>query len=146
MEKIGHINIRDAFFGGRTNNIQFHKNISNDEEIKYLDFCSLYPYVLKYFPYPVDHPELINCNFDYSLKSYFGIIKCKVTAPTNLYLPVLPVSIDSKLLFPLCVNCASKKTNDCLCDDRSFIGTWVSEELKLAIDKGYQINEIALYF
>ena len=24
----------------------------------------------------------------------------------------------------------------------SFIGTWVSEELKLAIDKGYQINEI----
>jgi len=142
LKTIGSINIKDAFFGGRTNNIQYHKKVLDNEEIKYLDFCSLYPYVIKYNPYPIDHPIVINENFNYSIDKYFGIIKCKVTPPKNLYLPVLPVIINKKLLFPLCINCAKNKCKNCKCDDRSFIGTWVSEELKLAIEKGYVINEI----
>ena len=47
IENVGHIKIKDSFFGGRTNNIQFYKSAEIDEEIKYLDFCSLYPFVLK---------------------------------------------------------------------------------------------------
>lgn len=113
----------------------FHKKVDTDAEIKYLDFCSLYPYVLKNNPYPTDHSEIIRDNFDYTLRNYFGI-KCRVTAPKQLYIPVLPVLVNKKLVFPLCINCAKSKSNKCECRDRSFVGTWVSEELKLAIKRG----------
>jgi len=143
IESIGNLQIRDAFFGGRTNNLQFYKKCSEDEEIKYLDFCSLYPYVLKYREYPIDHPTIITENFDYSLEGYFGFAKCKVIAPRGLYLPVLPVMLNKKLMFPLCVHCANDKNqNQCICDDRSFIGTWTTVELKKAIEKGYIIDKI----
>lgn len=35
---------RDAFFGGRTNGIKFFHQVEGEEQIKYVDFCSLYPY------------------------------------------------------------------------------------------------------
>ena len=109
IQKIGHIKIRESFYGGRTNNLQFYRVANEDEEIKYLDFCSLYPYVLKNRSYPIGHPEIISENFDYSSKSYFGFIECCLIPPKKLYLPVLPLTINNKLIFPLCVKCATKK-------------------------------------
>ncbi|XP_054167862.1 uncharacterized protein LOC128965236 [Oppia nitens] len=50
--------------------------------------------------------------------------------------------LDHKLLFPLCVNCAKTKSATCICNNRSFTGTWTTEELKLALEKGYTINTI----
>ncbi len=54
-----------------------------------------------YDRYPVGHPQkYVNPpEFD---QSWFGIIKCKVLPPQNLYIPVLPVKAntgkDEKLL------------------------------------------------
>jgi len=45
-------------------------------------------------------------------------------------------------MFPLCVNCAKEKDNECNCTDRSFEGTWSTIELQKAIEKGYIIQEI----
>ena len=43
VKKYGSVQIREAFFGGRTNNQKFYHECKDDEEIKYIDFCSLYP-------------------------------------------------------------------------------------------------------
>lgn len=76
------INPRDALFGGRTNALQLYYNCQLNEEIHYIDYTSLYPYVQKYGIYPIGHPEIICENFDLN-KKYFGIIKCKILPPRN---------------------------------------------------------------
>ena len=42
--------------------------------------------------------QVIRENFE-SILNYFGLIKCKVLAPANLYHPVLPVRAKGKLFF-----------------------------------------------
>ena len=54
------INPRDSFYGGRTNAFTLYHHVSSNEKIHYSDFCSLYPYICKYSPYPVGHPEVIS--------------------------------------------------------------------------------------
>ena len=51
---------RDALFGGRTNSTRLFYEIDKitDEEIKYIDVCSLYPFICKYGIFPVGHPEI----------------------------------------------------------------------------------------
>ena len=78
LKKHGHADIRESFFGGRTNNLQFYRKAEEDERIEYLDVCSLYPYVLRNRKYPIGHPDVIREDFDYSLKSYFGFVKCRI--------------------------------------------------------------------
>lgn len=139
-EFVSRLNPRDSFFGGRTNATR----LFYEGRAKYIDFTSLYPYVNKYCRYPVKHPNVITSDFT-SIDKYFGIVKCKVLPPRKLYLPVLPYRWNGKLIFPLCRLCL--ETNQKLTchhsnDDRSFIGTWVTEELKKAVTKGYEIIKI----
>lgn len=155
IKRIGPINCRDALFGGRVENFKFLYNTMPDENIRYLDFTSLYPFVLKTKTYPIGHPIVVeNCsNIDYTLQKYkLGIIKCRIIPPKQLYLPVLPIKHDKKLVFALCQSCLSTETekisNDFypLCQhnnkERCFTGTWCIAEVKLAIEKGYQIDYI----
>jgi hypothetical protein len=46
-------------------------------------------------------------------------------SPLDLYLPVLPVAIDGKLIFQLCRTCAQENIDNCNhCDEeRMLIGT-----------------------
>ena len=69
-EKCDPINIRDSYFGGRTNAIVLHREFLPNSHGGYLDFCSLYPYVLKYERYPIGHPTHFTNNF--SLSSRFA--------------------------------------------------------------------------
>ena len=46
------LRIRDAYFGRRTNAINL-KEFSDEIKGGYVDFCSLYPHILKYENYPV---------------------------------------------------------------------------------------------
>jgi len=64
------LNPRDSFFGGRTNASKLHYKVKDKEEIKYVDFTSLYPYVNKYYRYPIGYPEIITTNFN-NLDQYF---------------------------------------------------------------------------
>ncbi|GFT14925.1 uncharacterized protein TNCV_3483701 [Trichonephila clavipes] len=134
------LNPRDAFFGGRTNGIQlFYEGCA-----KYIDFTSLYPWVNKYCEYPVGHPEIITKDFR-DIDSYFGLVKCKVFPPKKLFHPVLPFRCNGKLMFPLCRTCAetlNQKTCSHTEEERSITGTWVTEEVKKAREKGYKIVKI----
>jgi len=116
-----------------------------DEEISYLDFISLYPSVQKYGIYPIGHPEIKTSNFE-TINNYFGIVMVKILPPTKLLIPVLPVKCNGKLMFPLCRTCAEELNDHTLCshneNQRCLTGTWVSEEVKKAVEMGYKVIQI----
>lgn len=92
--------------------------------------------------YPILNPE----KYD---KTWYGLIKCKILPPKKLYHPVLPqrIKVDSyeKLIFALCKKCAeTRNQNKCQHNDteRSFIGTWTTDEVNKAISKGYKILNV----
>ena len=161
------INVRDCYFGGRTNAIQLYKMFSPGEKGRYVDFCSLYPSVLKYNAYPVGHPERILTDFkkvsftpctrgrecDYAAGHthhitlpYFGIMNVTVLPPKELLFPVLPYRAQGKLKFPLCRKCSEKAPvkRDCSCpqEDRIWTQTYCTPELEVALNMGYKILKI----
>ena len=159
------INLRDCYFGGRTNGIVLYKKFYDGEKGKYVDFTSLYPDILKYKRFPVGHPKKItrdmdqlflrpckgNC-FYYSPcpgvhweLPYFGVMKVTVLPPTDLLHPVLPLKCNGKLKFPLCYKCAYNETQEmcqCLDSERMFTHTYCTPELEVAMNMGYIIIQI----
>ena len=145
MEVVEPIKPRDSYFGGRTEVFKLKAVSTEDKKIKYIDVCSLYPTVID--KYPVGHPWKV-----YSPKSYnpqwFGLIKCEVLAPKDLYAPVLPVKVKmdkaEKLVFALCRLCAERKQAKCTHSksQRVFTGTWTTAEIRVALEKGYTIQKI----
>lgn len=134
------LNMRDGFYGGRTEPVKLYRSVGPGEQIKYLDYTSLYPSVqfgvhrgitedtygdLKELCYPIGHPITIKKDFE-ELEKYFGFIKCKVTPPQDLYLPLLPEKRDGKLMFDL----QPKR------------GTWTTVEVLKAVELGYTVDEI----
>ena len=89
------------------------------------------------------HPEIITENFK-DLDMYEGIVKCKLLPPKGLFHSILPCKMNGKLLFPLCKSCAeAQEQMPCIHTDakRSFVGIWVTDELKKAA-RLYQVIEI----
>lgn len=134
---------RDAFFGGRTETFKLYQG---EGPIEYEDVTSLYPWVNFQSKYPIGHPEIILNEFG-KLDDYFGLIKCRILPPKNLYIPVLPMHCGKfkKLVFALCSACAENFQVDiCTHEDyeRALTGTWFSEEIKLAVENGYCMIEI----
>ncbi|XP_033114874.1 uncharacterized protein LOC117115269 [Anneissia japonica] len=134
------------FFRGRTNAAHLYYEAGEGEEIHYVDFTSLYPYVNKYGTYPIGHPEILATKgLSTDINKYFGLIKCTVTAPKKLLHPVLPFRSGGKLLFPLCRTCIENKIqNSCNHTDseRELTGTWVTTEVKKATEVGYKITRV----
>ena len=165
------INLRDCYFGGRTNGIVLYKKFYDGEKGKYVDFTSLYPDMLKYKRFPVGHPEKITRDMDQLLLRpckgncfyyspcpgvhwelpYFGVMKVTVLPPTDLLHPVLPLKCNGKLKFPLCYKCACNETQEmcqCLDSERMFTHTYCTPELEVALNMGYiliQIHEVLLW-
>ena len=138
-EEVPPLRPRDAFFGGRTNATKLYHKTAPGEKIKYVDVCSLYPWVCKYGKFPVGHPTIITENFDSGIENYEGFIKADISPPRGLYHPVLPRHAQGKLMFALCGKCCDElQTSEC----RVIRGTWVSEELKKALATGYKLEEI----
>ena len=145
---------REAFFGGRTGNTVKIFDCQEQETIKYVDVCSLYPYICKCGKYPIGHPKIyvgreecaniMGLNNDISLVN--GLIKCEVLPPRNLYNPVLPVRAHGKLIFPVCRTCCEDMIQeDCPHQDsneRILRGTWVSEEIKETVKYGFVIKYV----
>ena len=139
------LNPRDALYGGRTNATKLEYNFKDNEYGCYVDFCSLYQTVQYYQKYPISNPTKI-FNLEKYDKSRYDLIKCKVIAPRGLYHPVLPqrIKVDSyeKLVFTLCKACTeTRNQNKCKHSDneRSFIGTWTTDEVNKALEKGYKV-------
>ena len=106
---------RDAFYGGRTEAIGLYREAAPEkgEQLKYVDFNSLYPFINKYARYPVKHPVVVRG--EDIPEEVEGLVKCLVLPPTKLFLPVLPWrNGEGKLLFPLCRSCGeSGQTDGC---------------------------------
>jgi hypothetical protein len=143
------LKMRDAFFGGRTDAICLYHKCLPGEKIRYVDVCSLYPWVLKFGKFPIGHPDIILENFKpitVDSQPYEGLVKCRVLAPLDLLHGVLPVRNmkTKKLTFPLCHTCALNRTKDCehTDEERAIIGTWVSAELYKAVEMGYKVQKI----
>ncbi len=77
------INLRDAYFGGRTAALTYwHVFTPEEGEVgKYVDFTSLYPWALKYGTFPVSHPRKIVGkeiqNFLSESGDIFVLVPCK---------------------------------------------------------------------
>ena len=143
MAWVSPLNPRDGFFGGRTETFKLECSTG---PMGYEDVTSLYPYVNFWMPYPVGHPQVITRNFT-SIYEYFGIVKCTVLPPKDLYIPVLPMHCgpNKKLIFPLCSTCAlAFQTSPCEHTDkeRAITGTFFTEEVKMALDKRYVMLKI----
>ena len=130
---------RDALAGGRTNAFVIH----HEGSMGYVDFTSLYPYIQKYGYFPLGHPEIITENFD-DVKNYFGLIKCDILPPQDLYIPVLPLKQNGKLMFPLCRTCCELNISECTHNEheRYLEGSWVILEVLEALKLGYKILKI----
>nr|XP_046478631.1 uncharacterized protein LOC124217268 [Neodiprion pinetum] len=137
------LNPRNAFYGGQTGNASRYYEVKTDatgnayEEIRYVDVCSLYPFICKNERFPVGHPtvyvgeecKLLTGSSGCDITRVEGLIKCRVLPPRNLYHPVL----------------LSLNQDECRHDDeaaRGFEGMWVSLELKKAVEMGYKIKSI----
>ncbi|XP_067209960.1 uncharacterized protein [Linepithema humile] len=154
MIEIEPLNPRDAFYDGRTGNIVTRYEITDTEKIRYVDVCSLYPYVLKTGVFPIGHPTvyvaeecstLIGIGPCYNFDSVEGLVRCRVLPPSDLFHPVLPYRVREKLLFALCRSCCETFSHDeCTHEpsEREFKGTWVLLELRKAIDKDYLVTRV----
>jgi len=73
-------------------------------------------------------------------------MKCSIVPPERLYHPVLPFRANQKLMFSLCRTCVlTSNTGDCChktFQHRLLTGTWVIDEVRLAVQKVYRILEI----
>lgn len=144
LELISPLEPRDAFFGGRTEAFTLYNAAIADKQIKYYDVTSLYPWVNKTGKVPVGHPQIITENFK-DISQYEGLVKCKVLPPKGLYIPVLPMKGNNKLMFSLCRTCTENyQQTSCKHSDseRAMIGTWVTDELKMALKQGYTLLHI----
>ena len=142
FDRFAPLNPREAFMGGRTETFKLYQD-SSDCTIDYVDYTSLYPYINKYGKYPIGHPDRIFRDFK-DISEYEGLIKCKIVPPWRLRIPVLPQRINNKLMFVLCHTCASNESDNCNHSDeeRSLTGTWTTDEVKKAIEKGYHVLKI----
>lgn len=145
IESVGNINMRDTYLGGRTNNRMFVVDLQPGEgSCEYRDFVSLYPSVLYDNLYPADHPRVLH-GVDYSPYRHFGFVKCKILPPQRLMFPILPLRVNGKLIFPLCLKCTLTNATD-FCnhsdDERCLVGSFCTAELKVAVEKyGYKVIE-----
>lgn len=128
---------RDMFYGGRTEVFSPYVNMDlyPNDELKYHDVCSLYPYVCAFKPLPTGQPEhLFGRSIDRNRlhplhpNRYFGFVRCKVRPNNKDLIGLLPFrDPDSgRLEFPL----------------REMTGSWGTEELQLAIEHGYEVLEV----
>ncbi|XP_071088813.1 uncharacterized protein [Haliotis cracherodii] len=142
----GLLNPRYAFYGGRTDATRLCYEVQEGETIKYIDICSLYPYICKTGAFPTGHPTLLHQPPVDMLFELKDLIQCRVLPPKRLYPPLLPYRSGGKLLCPLCRMCADTRS-DSPCEhtneERSWVGTYATIELHEAVKKyDYQVLQI----
>jgi hypothetical protein len=129
---------RDMFYGGRTEVFSPYCNVDYfpHMNIHYYDVCSLYPYVCAFKTLPTGTPQHIFgihiqrerlVNLDHP-DPYFGYVRCFVIPNRKCYLGLLPYRdpLTGRLEFPL----------------TPMMGSWGTEELRIAIEQGYIVEDI----
>ena len=98
------------------------------------------------------HPKIIYEPNTTDLSLYFGLAKCTVLPPTDLFHSVLPFRYENKLMSPLCCACVKENTSKHLMEktaacehtdeQRSLTGKWCTPELEEAVRRGYTIVKV----
>jgi hypothetical protein len=81
------LNTRDALNCGRTEAMTLHYRIRDGETIEYLDVMILYPFICKYFKFPVEHPTIHSgdvCKDMDAMLMKEDLIKCTILPPRRL--------------------------------------------------------------
>lgn len=104
--------VRSGYFGGRVE-IFKHEGF----KLNYYDFNSIYPYIMKTCPIPVEYMGEAKDISDY------GFHKITIKVPDFLNIPPLPVKFNNKLIFPT----------------GEITGIFYSEEINLAISMGCKL-------
>lgn len=117
----------NGYYGGRVEAI-YRGKITTDFFM--YDINSLYPFVMQKYKYP--HPNYLEFDKNPTLNNlkYEGLMKCRFICPKDLFIPLLPVRHDNKLIFPI----------------GEHIGYYPHAELRKAIDLGYTIYPIKDYY
>jgi len=118
--------VRRAYFGGRTEIFKpiFDSKFQDDDLLFCFDVNSLYPFcMLNEFP---DKFIKWGKGFKDYNKHEMGIWRCKVRVPKDMYMPILAIKFNERLIFPV----------------GEFEGYWTKYELDYAVTQGYEILEI----
>lgn len=124
-------NIRKYYFGGR--NECMTKLGYKKGKFYYLDFTSLYPYMMQKHEYPQGEVETLNIEDNKFNNDWFGFVKCKFRHVKKDNIPYHAVLKNHKLTFPYCDNW-----------QESILTT---EEIKYSIDEnlGYEYYFYEVY-
>ena len=100
--------------------------------------------ICKYGKFPLGHPN-VHKGEDLSkinLNQTYGLNKCKILPPRDLYHPVLPLKTNNKLMFVLCGE--QMKQRDCCHKDEETIlfDIWAIHKVMKAFVKGYEMKEV----
>jgi hypothetical protein len=144
------LNTRDALYGGRTEAKRLHYKAAEVETNQYVDVMSLYPYICKYFKFPICHPVIQagdDCADTDAMLQKDGLIKSTILPPKHLFHPVLLFLFNNQLLFCLCNSYAMQQNLTVYCKhetvaERALTGTWVLDEIRLAVQHGYEVVEV----
>ena len=130
--------------------MRLHHKVGDGETIQYVDLMSLYPYECKYFKFPIGNPVIHVSDACQDMQAMLlkdGLMKCSILSPRHLYHPVLPFRCYKRLLFYLCRSCAVEPNRTEVCTqetvaERALTGTWVLDEIKLAVQKACKLVEV----
>lgn len=118
--------VRRAYFGGRTEIFKpiFDSELLGGDLLYCFDVNSLYPFcMLNEFP---DKFIKWGKGFKDYNKHEMGIWRCKVKVPEDMYMPVLAIKFNERLIFPV----------------GEFEGYWTKYELDYAVSQGCEILEV----
>lgn len=130
------MNPQDCFYGGRTEVFQLYSNAALlEKEIHYYDVTSLYPSVYAHYPLPLGNPVHVTGHqidltrfHPTASNRYYGFARVKVIPRKTDLIGLLPQrdSTSGRLFFPV----------------YPMEGCWGTEELYLAMQNGYEIENI----
>jgi G:T-mismatch repair DNA endonuclease (very short patch repair protein) len=143
---------RAALYGGRTEAMRLNYRVNDGEEtIQYVDIMSLYPWVCKYFKFPVGHPTIhLDCGNFPTMLAKEGLVRYTVLPSGDLYHLVLPYKCNGRLLFCLCRTCAEAGPQERCCHEmtleRALTATWIVDEVRVAVQHGYNVRTIHEFY
>lgn len=153
--------IRLGFIGGRN---EIYKPIVEHTNY-YYDVNSLYPFIMKTKPMPINAPIFRNLEYfssqeqegseGFKLENFFGFLDVKVQAPEEIdcsFLPILAFRADMALITPpdyydmkyekILAGLPGMERLSTIYPLGIFKGVYFSEELKYALSHGYKIIKI----
>jgi hypothetical protein len=113
---------RKSYKGGRTE--IFNRGMYKD--IKYYDVNSMYPYIMSSINIPDTSVSKWIKNPSSLFFNNFGVSECEFVTPIYTRIPILPITQDKKLIFPL----------------GHIKGTWTHAEINYAVENGYKLIKI----